>query len=195
MAKNSKINHYSNENNQSKENINKQTEQVETPVDPYLADETDENLHPPQDLNLKLQIEKENSIALTKMLQQLQADFDNYRKRNAKLEVEAYNKGIAYAAKSILTSYDAINNALKHINDEQTKQGLEMVEREFLHSLKEINVTPIEAIGSAFDPNLHNAVMSEEADGVESGIILDELQKGFVSPNGVIRHSMVKVAK
>ena len=195
MAKNSKMNHFSNENNQSKENLNKQAEQVETPVDPYLADETDENLQPPQDLNLKLQIEKENSIALTKMLQQLQADFDNYRKRNAKLEVEAYNKGIAYAAKSLLTSYDAINNALKHINDEQTRQGLEMVEREFLHSLKEINVTPIEAIGNPFDPNLHNAVMSEEADGVESGIVLDELQKGFVSPNGVIRHSMVKVAK
>ena len=61
--------------------------------------------------------------------------------------------------------------------------------------LKEINITPIEAVGKSFDPNLHNAILSEEVEGVESGIVLDEMQKGFVSPNGVIRYSMVKIAK
>ncbi len=200
MSKNHKYNnhHHNNYKENNKNNIDTEKQQNTNdspPVDPYIAEEPAEDLQPPQDMNLKLQLERENSIALTKMLQQLQADFDNYRKRNAKLEIDAYNKGIAYAAKAILPSYDAVDNALKHITDEQTKQGLEMVEREFINSLKEINITPIEAVGKSFDPNLHNAILSEEVEGVESGIVLDEMQKGFVSPNGVIRHSMVKVAK
>lgn len=173
------------------------SEEEKATIDPYFDPNKPEDgdITPPQDLNLKLQIEKENSLALTKMLQQLKADFENYRKRNAKLEEESYRKGVFDAAKSLMPAFDAVENALKHTLDDETKQGIAMIEREILKSLQDLNITPITAVGKPFDHNLHNAIMSEEVEGTEPGIVLDELQKGFISPYGVVRYSLVKVSK
>ena len=84
--------------------------QAPPPIDPFYDPDVPEggDLHPPQDLNLKLQSEKENSIALTRLLQQLQADFDNFRKRNSKLEEDSYRKGVVDSVKVLLLSYDAV---------------------------------------------------------------------------------------
>ncbi|MBR1925650.1 MAG: nucleotide exchange factor GrpE [Clostridia bacterium] len=163
-------------------------------VDPNLGVEPDE-LSPPQDLNLKLQIEKENSIALTNMLKQLQADFENFRKRNQNIKKEAYDDGINTVIKRMLTCYDAICGALKSIKDDEVKKGLEILEREFLNAFSEFGVTPIKAEGEMFDANLHNAIASEEKQGEKSGKILTEVLKGFQRGDKVIRYSLVIISK
>ena len=163
-------------------------------VDPNLGVEPDD-LSPPQDLNLKLQIEKENSIALTNMLKQLQADFENFRKRNQNIKKEAFDDGVNTVIKRMLTCYDAICGALKSIKDDEVKKGLEILEREFLNAFSEFGVTPIKAEGEMFDANLHNAIASEEKQNVPSGKILTEVLKGFQSKDKVIRYSLVIIAK
>ncbi len=165
-----------------------------SPVDPFAGEEVEE-LHPPQDLNLKLQIEKENSIALTNMLKQLQADFENYRKRNASLKKESYDEGVFDVIKRMLNCYDAIEGALKSIEDEKVKDGIEILKREFLNAFAQFDVKPIEALGKPFDANFHNAILAEEKEGVESGTIIQEVQKGFMGPERVIRYSLVVIAK
>lgn len=182
-------------NDQSKEarqNIDEE-DKTETPLDPYPEKEDD--LSPPQDLNLKLQLEKENSLALTNMLKTLQADFDNYRKRNQKSQDEAYEKGVMLAAKRMLSCFDAIEGAINQIKDETTKEGIEILRREFLSALKDLNIIPIETDGQMFDANLHNAIGTEEMQGKPAGLILHEVQKGFKMNDKVVRYSLVIIAK
>lgn len=154
-----------------------------------------DDLSPPEDLNLKLQLEKENSIALTKMVQQLQADFSNYRKRNSNIAVEAKQNGIYEAVKALLPALDAISSAKKSITDENTLKGLDMIEREFLNNLKTLDIEPIQTEGCQYDPNLHNVIVAEEIEGIPSGQIVEVFKQGFKSPNGVVREAMVKIAK
>ncbi len=163
--------------------------------DLVAGEQCGDDLSPPEDLNLKLQIEKENSMALTKMVQQLQADFANYRKRNANLASEARQNGIYEAVKTLLPALDAISSASKHITDADTLKGFEMIEREFLNNLKSLQIEPIETVGCQYDPNLHNVVVAEEIEGVPSGQIVEEFKRGFTSPTGVVRVAMVKIAK
>jgi len=144
---------------------------------------------------LKLQIEKENSIALTKMCQQLQADFSNYKKRNANLSVEAYQKGVFEAVEALLPALDAIKSAKKQITDEQTLAGLDMVEKEFISKLATLGIEPIPTVGTQFDPNVHNAVVAESVEGVASGEIVEEYKAGFTAKDKVVRVAMVKIAK
>ena len=155
----------------------------------------DDELSPPEDLNLKLQLEKENSIALTKMLQQLQADFSNYRKRNASIASDARQNGIFDAVKALLPALDAIEAAEKHITDTDTLKGFEMIKRAFIDNLRSLGIEPIATVGCQYDPNLHNVVVAEEIEGVPSGQIVEEFKSGFSSPNGVVRVAMVKIAK
>ena len=148
-----------------------------------------------EELSALLEQEKETTAKLSLMLQQLQADFDNFRKRNANLAQESRQKGIFEAIKAVLPAFDAVIGAKKQITDESTLKGLDMVERALLSSLETLEITPIKTVGEQFDPNLHNAVMAEEVEGVESGEILEEYSAGFTSPNGVVRFATVKIAK
>lgn len=144
---------------------------------------------------LKLQIEKENSIALTKMCQQLQADFANYRKRNANLAQESRQNGVFDAVEALLPAFDAIKSAMKHITDEKTLEGLQMIEKEFINNLATLGITPIKSVGEQFDPNKHNAVVAEPVEGKESGEIVEEYKVGFTTEDKVVRVAMVKIAK
>ncbi len=144
---------------------------------------------------LKLQIEKENSIALTKMCQQLQADFANYKKRNANIAADAHEKGVFEAVEVLLPALDSIKSAQKQITDEQTLTGLSLIEKTFLSSLSELGIHPIPTVGEQFDPNLHNAVVAEPVEGVESGQIVEEYKAGFATDDKVVRVAMVKIAK
>jgi len=144
---------------------------------------------------LKLQIEKENSIALTKMCQQLQADFANYRKRNASLAQESHEKGVFEAVEALLPALDAVKSAKKQITDEQTLSGLNMIEKEFISNLSSLGIEPIATVGTQFDPNIHNAVVAESVEGVESGEIIEEYKAGFIAKDKVVRVAMVKIAK
>ncbi len=190
--------------NKNKDDLNHETEtesslnEAQIGQDDLVAGESEvinEDLSPPEDLNLKLQIEKENSIALTKLVQQLQADFANYRKRNASIASDARQNGIFDAVKSLLPALDAIQSAKKHIADENTLKGFDMIERAFIDNLRGLGIEPIETVGKMYDPNLHNVVVAEENHDVPSGQIIEELKSGFKSPHGVVRVAMVKIAK
>ncbi len=178
-----------------KETIDINDDVVAGQEDLVAGEQAEDEMSPPEDLNLKLQIEKENSIALTKMLQQLQADFSNYRKRNADLATTSRQNGIFDAVKALLPALDAIQSASKHIQDDNTLKGLAMIEREFISNLSSLGITPIETVGVQYDPNLHNVVVAEEVEGVPSGQITEEIKSGFTSPFGVVRVAMVKIAK
>jgi len=168
----------------------------ETPAEQfYEGKKEDVEIGPPKDLDLKLQIEKENSIALTRLLRQLQADFDNYRRRNVNIKQEAYEDGINTAIKRMMNCYDAIEGALKSINDEKVQQGLEILKRDFLNAFADFGVTPIEALGKQFDANLHNAISTEDGKGKPSGTVTQEIQKGFSAKDKVLRYSLVIIAK
>ena len=143
----------------------------------------------------ELEKEKERNKSLTEMLQQLQADFDNYRKRNAKLEQEAKQRGVFDAVKSMLPAFDAVSVAKKQITDENTLKGLDMVEKELLNCLDSLEIKPIETVGMPFDPNLHNAVVAECVEGIPAGRVIEEYSAGYISPSGVVRYATVKISK
>lgn len=127
----------------------------------------------------------------------LQADYDNFRRRTQK-EKEDQAK---YAASSLLEKLlpvidnleRAIDSAKQTSNIEMLTQGIDMVYRQMMEALKEEGAAPIEAVGTPFDPHFHQAVMQEPSDQYESGIIMEEFQKGYMLKDKVIRPSMVKV--
>lgn len=130
-------------------------------------------------------------------LLRLQADFENYRRR-VRLDQEA---AVKYRAQSlienILPALDNFDRALNiEAKEEETLQllkGVEMVHRQLHDALKTEGLEVIEATGKEFDPNFHQAVMQVEDSNYESNIVVDELQKGYILKDRVIRPTMVKV--
>jgi molecular chaperone GrpE len=141
---------------------------------------------------LKAKIEEAENRIL-----RLQADYENSRRR-AKLDLAATEK---YKSQSLITgllpAIDNFERALQiEVDNEQTKsvlQGVEMVYRSLLDALKAEGAEQIEAVGKEFDPNLHQAIMQVEDANFDSNIVVEELQKGYILKDRVIRPSMVKV--
>jgi molecular chaperone GrpE len=141
---------------------------------------------------LKAKIEEAENRIL-----RLQADYENSRRR-AKLDLAATEK---YKSQSLITgllpAIDNFERALQiEADNEQTKsvlQGVEMVYRSLLDALKAEGAEQIEAVGKEFDPNLHQAIMQVEDANFDSNIVVEELQKGYILKDRVIRPSMVKV--
>lgn len=169
-----------------------ENEAVEVSEQEPEIDERDQTI---SNLNNEIEETRQKVSQLTGLLQQLQADFDNYRKRNANVSNDARQKGVFDAVKALLPAFDAVKVAQKQITDEGTLAGLGMVERELLNCLKTLDIEPIKTVGEQFDPNLHNAVFAEEAEGIPSGQIIEEYGAGYVSPAGVVRFATVKIAK
>ncbi len=141
-----------------------------------------------------LEKEKSDNVAL---LQRLQADFDNYRKRNATISADSVDEGTRNLIKALLPVMDDLDRALDAApegKDAGWIDGVKMVRTKFLDTLKKNGLEEIEAKGQ-FDPELHNAVLQEDKEGAESGDIIEVLQKGYKVKNRIIRHTMVKVAK
>lgn len=142
----------------------------------------------------QLEKEKESDVAL---LQRLQADFDNYRRRNASIVADSLDEGARNLIKSLLPVLDNLDRALDNVpEDEKTAwvEGIQLVSKQLYETLQKAGLEEIEAEGQ-FDPELHDAVMQEEDEEKESGEITAVFQKGYKVKNRIIRHSMVKVAK
>lgn len=140
-----------------------------------------------------LQKEKEETV---QMAQRLQADFDNYRKRNASLRLESLDEGAREIIKDILPVLDNFDRAMENTAnvDPGYVEGIRLVHKQLLGILEKNGLEEIPADGM-FDADLHNAVMQEETEDKESGMITAVFQKGYKVKNRIIRHSMVKVAK
>ena len=123
------------------------------------------------------------------------AEYDNYRKRTAKEKTDSYNNGLTAAVMNILPVVDTLEMALSApTTDENFKKGIEMTLTAAQNALKNLGVEEVEAEGKPFDPNLHNAVMQQQAEETEAGIVLKRLQKGYKIGDRVIRPATVIVS-
>lgn len=129
----------------------------------------------------------------------LYAEYDNFRKRSQREKDARYADAIIDAIAEILPIGDNLERALQtEVTSEDAaklKEGVEMVKKQFEEALAKLDVTPIEAVGNEFDPNLHNAVMHIEDDTIDTNTVVEDFMRGYIYKNErVVRHSMVKVA-
>lgn len=127
-------------------------------------------------------------------LQRLQAEFDNYRKRNEFIVLKAKEEGVILAVEKLLPVLDSFKAAEKHMTEKEL-QGLFLVKEQVENALKQLGVVKIEAVNKTFNPDYHNAVIMGEEKGKESHTVLEVFQDGYMYKDKVIRHSMVKVNK
>jgi molecular chaperone GrpE len=130
-------------------------------------------------------------------LARLQAEFDNFRKRNAKEQQEYREYALAEALKQLLPILDSLDRAVKtdaaSLQDFQS--GIELIDKQFHDALAKLGVQPIVTEGAAFDPNLHQAVQMVDTDDAEDNHVLDELQRGYKLKDRLLRPAMVRVAR
>ncbi|HIQ98358.1 MAG TPA: nucleotide exchange factor GrpE [Candidatus Scybalocola faecavium] len=136
---------------------------------------------------------------LTDRLMRQMAEFDNFRKRTEKEKSQMFDNGAGDIIEKILPVIDDMERGLAALSDEEKEtsfaKGMEMIYKKFVGILTNAGVTPIDAAGKEFDPNYHNAVMQSPSEDVESGYVVQELQKGYMYKDKVLRHSMVIVAE
>lgn len=128
--------------------------------------------------------------------QRLMAEFDNYRKRSEKEKIDAYDFAVSNTVIELLPIIDNFERALKvESTDKALSAGVQMIYKQMIGMLEKLHVTPIEAEGKVFDPNLHNAIQHIDDESFGENTIAEELQKGYLyKEEKVIRHSLVKVA-
>ena len=126
------------------------------------------------------------------------AEFDNFRKRTDKEKSQMFEMGAKSIIEKILPAIDSFELGMAAMSDEDKAsgvgQGMEKIYKQLMTILENAGVKQIEALGKEFDPNLHNAVMHEENEEFGENTVSQELQKGYMYNDSVIRHSMVKVA-
>ncbi len=127
------------------------------------------------------------------------AEFENFRKRSNKEKEQMFAMGERSVIEKILPVVDNFERGLSTIPEEEKgtpfADGMEMIYRQLMTQLDAMGVKSIEAVGQDFDPNLHNAVMQVDSEEYESGKVAQELQKGYMYHDTVVRHSMVGVVK
>lgn len=135
---------------------------------------------------------------LTDRLRRSMAEFDNYRKRTDKEKAAMYEVGAKDIIEKILPVVDNFERGLAAIpedaKDSPFAEGMEKIYKQFVKTLEDMGVTPIEAVGKGFDPNFHNAVMHIDDENFGENVVSMELQKGYMYRDSVVRHSMVQVA-
>ena len=124
----------------------------------------------------------------------LMADFQNYKKRVEKEKKDLYSYANEKLVTELLAVLDNFERALAHEDSgDGFKEGMEMIFKQLMDVLEKSGLAEIAALGEDFDPNFHNAVMTEETEEYESGKVSGVLQKGYTLNGKVIRPSMVKV--
>ena len=125
------------------------------------------------------------------------AEFENFRNRSEKEKGAMFDMGAKSVVEKILPVVDNLERGFDGLSDEEKEspfvKGIEAVYKQLQTAFEELGVTPIEALGQEFDPNLHNAVMHDEDDSDETNKVVEEFQKGYLYKDSVVRHSMVKV--
>lgn len=135
---------------------------------------------------------------LTDRVKRQMAEFENFRKRTEKEKSTMYEMGARDIIERLLPVIDNFERGLATIPEDAkgtpVAEGMEKIYKQFQKMLEDAGVKPIEAAGKEFDPNFHNAVMHVEDESLGENIVAEELQKGYLYRDSVVRHSMVKVA-
>jgi molecular chaperone GrpE len=136
---------------------------------------------------------------LNDRLRRQMAEFDNFRKRTEKEKSQMFDMGARSIIEKILPVVDNFERGLAAVPEEQKEDafvsGMDKVYKQLMTELEAAQVSPIECVGKEFDPELHNAVMQVENEELESGVVAQELQKGYKYKDTVVRHSMVAVVQ
>ncbi|MGN0436070.1 MAG: nucleotide exchange factor GrpE [Wujia sp.] len=149
---------------------------------------------------LMVELEKTKELAKEneEKYKRLLAEFENARQRNEKESKKMYDIGAKEVLEKLLPVVDNFERALASVPEEDVdrafEQGIDKIYRQLMVSLEGIGVTPMDATGKQFDPELHNAVIHIEDENIGENEVVEEMQKGYMYKDQVLRHSMVKVA-
>ena len=155
---------------------------------------------PIKELEAKLEAKEKEAVETYDRLLRASAEFDNYKKRSSR-EMEEFRKFANQSLiKEMLSVVDNLELAMNSTNDHKAidkdlLQGLEMTHSEILKVFERFNVKPIDAKGQPFDPTFHEAVMQEETNDSPKNTVINELQRGYMIHDRLLRPSMVVVAK
>ena len=135
---------------------------------------------------------------LTDRVTRQMAEFDNFRKRTEKEKAAMYEVGAKSIIEKMLPVVDNFERGLAAVPEDKKEDsfvtGMEMIYKQIMTTFESVGVKPIEAVGTEFNPDLHNAVMHVEDETVGENIVVEEFQKGYTYRDSVVRYSMVKVA-
>lgn len=181
------------------EDLQEESTETEDESEVEVEEEAQEELSETEQLEKEIESLKTLVESQEDKYLKLLAEFENFKRRN-KQEAELRNKYKEQAlAEDLLSVIDNLERALQVEEDNDAfsslKKGVDMVYKDFIKVFENHDIKPIEAVGVEFDPNVHQAVMTEEDDSVESNIVIEEFQKGYVLKDRVIRPSMVKVSE
>lgn len=165
------------------------TEAVETSDEEIAVEEPIVIENKPSEDETQKKINEYKDIA-----QRLQAEFDNYRKRNNESVRVARNDGINDVVIALFPILDNFERGLAAIEDEAVKSGMELIYKQTVALLNKFDVEEIDALGKEFDPKLHHAIAQCEEEG-KTDIVVEVYQKGYKRKDKVLRPSMVKVAR
>jgi molecular chaperone GrpE len=171
---------------EQEEVVEEVTEEKEAQTEEEVVKETSED---PKDKKIQ---------ELNDRYQRLMAEFENARKRMAKESMQKYDMGAKDVLEKLLPVVDNFERGLAAVSEEEKDspfvQGVEAIYKQLMTTLEGIGVAPMNAEGQEFNPDLHNAVMHVEDDAFGENVVAEELQKGYMYKESVLRHSMVKVA-
>lgn len=170
------------------------------------ADEQDDKEAAKADKKAKKKAKAEKKDAMKEKVDELEdrvkrqmAEFDNFRKRTDKEKAMMFETGAKSVIEKILPVVDNFERGLATIPEEENgkpfAEGMAMIYKQLMTELEKMDVKPIEALGQEFNPDFHNAVMQVESDEYESGVVAQELLKGYTYRDTVVRHSMVAVVQ
>ncbi len=176
-----------------KENI--EDEEITTTDEDKLQDEVMSDEEYIAKLTSDLDEQKKKTDEYFEHLKRNMAEFDNYKKRMNKEKESMYYTVTADVVSNLLPIIDNFEKALNiDSKDNEYKNGMNMIHTELIEMLNKLGVKEIEALGTTFDPNFHEAVMHEEDEKKGEKEVVEVFRKGYILNDRVIRHSMVKVA-
>ena len=173
-------------------------ETVPQPEEATVSDDAPQAEETPVDA-AALQQELESATAKAEeylnLAQRVQADFDNFRRRNESVRSDAFADGQRNVITAMLPVLDNLERALEAAgeSDDALRTGVEMTLRQLRDALTRLGVTPIDRLGEKFDPKVENAILQGTPEEGEPGTVCMVLQKGYMVGGFVLRHAMVKV--
>jgi len=136
---------------------------------------------------------------LTDQVKRQMAEFENFRKRTEKEKTQMFDMGAKTVIEKILPIVDNFERGFTTVEEADKEdafvQGMDKIYKQLMTELEAIGVKPIEAVGQEFNPDFHNAVMQVASEEYESGVVAQELLKGYTYKDAVVRHSMVAVVE
>lgn len=189
--------------NASEEEVKEETVETEVVEEAEATEEKAETKETKKADKKKAKADKKNEAMQAKIdeledrVKRQMAEFENFRKRTDKEKAMMFETGAKSVIEKILPVVDNFERGLATIPEDDENSafanGMKMIYKQMMDELEKLGVKPIEAVGQEFDPNFHNAVMQMESEEYESGVVAQEMLKGYMYHDTVVRHSMVAV--